>query len=142
MTTEIEIKEYIRKWLVGLNIGPVYVDSMPAEDPSEQREVRTYIIMSFPDGIIDEGCWRQAVCAITVGCRNKQPNVPDAKTIEKVSKLLKARFEEKTSDDVAGIQMVDLQYVDGAPYGEMDYEQQYVFDVYAHHTHQDDVVPN
>lgn len=126
--SEASIKEYIYTWLSNLGIGPVFMDRKAFDDTTKIRQKRSYIVVDFPDGIIDMGPWYEATCVVFVGCRDKERFVPDYGTLDAVCGKFKAEFDR--NDDIEGISCIDVEYIDDYPNID-NHEYQYQFDIYA-----------
>ena len=121
--------EYIHNWLSGLNIGPVTLDSKSLDDTTKARKLRTYIEFSFPDGIDDQGPWFRGNCVVNIVCRDKDVLIADIPTLSKACNKFLDEFDHKDAD--AGIDCIDVEYVDFFSDGVGNHMFQYVFDVFA-----------
>lgn len=135
MTSEAGIKKYIYDWLVGLNLGPVFQDRKPWDDTTKLRNLRTYIVYDFPDGIEDQGPWWRGQCMVAVGCRDKQRFIADLNTLDKACTKFLNEFDKVDEDN--GIDLIDVEFLGDTPYGADDHEYQYAFDVFARMTEQE-----
>ena len=129
MTSEAGLKKYIYDWLVGLNIGPVFQDRKPFDDTSKLRNLRTYIVYDFPDGIEDQGPWYRGICEVCIGCRDKERFVADLATLDKACAKFLAEFNH--NDDEKGVNLIDVQFEDDYSDGVGNHEYRYSFDVFA-----------
>jgi len=129
MKSEAGLKKYIYDWLVGLGIGPVFLDRKPFDDTTKLRNVRTYIVMDFPDGIVDQGPWYRGICVVCIGCRDKDRFVADLETLDKACSKFLAEFNK--NDEENGVNCIDVELEDD--YSDMvgNHEYQYSFDVFA-----------
>lgn len=127
--TEAGLKKYIYDWLEGLNIGPVFMDRKQQDDKTKLRKERTYIVMDFPDGIMDQGPWFRGICVVCIGCKDKALYVPDLATLDKVSAKFLAEFPH--NDDENGVNLIDVEFEDDYPDGVGNHEFRYSFDVFA-----------
>lgn len=129
MKSEAGVKKYIYEWLVGLKIGPVFQDRKPFDDTTKLRNIRTYIVMDFPDGLMDQGPWFRGICTVYIGCRDKDRFVPDLETLDRVCAVFTSQFNH--NDDENHINLIDCQYEDDYSDGVGNHEYVYSFDVFA-----------
>lgn len=129
MKSEAGVKKYIYDWLVGLGIGPVFQDRKPFDDTTKLRNIRTYIVYDFPNGLEDQGPWYRGICTVYIGCRDKDRFVPDLQTLDKVCE--KFLYEFNHNDDEKGVNLIDVQYEDDYSDGVGNHEYVYSFDVFA-----------
>ena len=129
MTSEAGVKKYIYDWLVGLKLGPVFQDRKVWDDTTKLRDLRTYIVVDFPEGITNEGPWFRATCIVCIGCRDKQRFVANLPTLDKACSKFLAEFDK--NDDENGVSLIDVNFIGDGQYGDDDHEYQYVFDVFA-----------
>lgn len=129
MRSEAGVKKYIYDWLVGLNIGPVFQDRKPFDDTTKLRDKSTYIVMDFPDGIVDQGPWWRGICVVCIGCRDRDRFVPDLETLDKVCAKFLDEFPK--NDNKTGISLIDVQFEDDYSDGIGNHEYRYSFDVFA-----------
>lgn len=129
MKSEAGVKKYIYDWLVGLGIGPVFQDRKPFDDTTKLRNIRTYIVYDFPDGIEDQGPWYRGICTVYIGCRDKDRFVPDLQTLDKVCEKFLSEFNH--NDDEKGVNLIDVQYENDYSDGVGNHEYVYSFDVFA-----------
>lgn len=127
--TEAGLKKYIYDWLVGLGIGQVFMDRKPFDDTTKQRDIRTYIVMDFPDGIMDQGPWYRGICVVCIGCRDKARFIPDLTTLDKQCAKFLAEFNK--NDDENGVNLIDVEFEDDYSDGVGNHEFRYSFDVFA-----------
>lgn len=127
--SEAGVKKYIYDWLVGLNIGPVLQDRKPFDDTTKLRNLRTYIVYDFPDGIEDAGPWYYGQCVVCIGCRDKERFVADLTVLDGACAKLKKCFD--INDDANSVSLIGLEFVDDYSDGVGNHECRYVFDVYA-----------
>ena len=129
MKSEAGLKKYIYDWLVGLNIGPVFMDRKPFDDTTKLRNIRTYIVMDFPDGILDQGPWYRGICTVYIGCRDKDRFVPDLETLDRVSQKFLDEFEKNDYEN--GVNCISVEFEDDYSDGVGNHEYVYSFDVFA-----------
>ena len=129
MKSEAGLKKYIYDWLVGLNIGPVFQDRKQQDDTTKLRKERTYIVMDFPDGIVDQGGWYRAICVVCIGCRDKVNFVPNLEKLDEVCAKFIESFEY--NDEENNVSLLDCQFEDDYPDGAGNHEYRYSFDVFA-----------
>ena len=129
MKSEAGLKKYIYDWLVGLKIGPVFQDRKPFDDTTKQRDIRTYIIYDFQDGIVDQGPWFRGICTVWIGCRDKARFVADLETLDKVCAKFLAEFNHNDTEN--NVHCIDVEFEDD--YSDMvgNHECVYTFDVFA-----------
>lgn len=129
MKTEAELKKYIFDWLTKLNLGVVLQDRKAMDDTTKVKQLRTYIVVDFPDGMWDEGAWFRANCTVCIGARDKSRYVADLETLDKACAKFLSQFDYKNDKD--GVYFIDVEYVDDYANGSDDHEYQYIFDVFA-----------
>ena len=129
MTSEAGLKKYIYDWLVGLGIGPVFQDRKPFDDTTKLRNIRTYIVYDFPDGIEDQGPWYRGICTVCIGCKDKERFVADLATLDAVCAKFKAEFEK--NDEENNVHCLDCEFEDDYSDGVGNHEYRYSFDVFA-----------
>ena len=129
MNSEAGVKKYIYDWLVGLGIGPVFQDRKPFDDTTKLRNIRTYIVYDFPDGIEDQGPWFYGVCTVCIGCRDKDRFVADLATLDKAC----AKFTEEFNhnDYKNNVNCIGVEFEDDYSDEVGNHEYRYSFDVYA-----------
>lgn len=127
--TEAGLKKYIYDWLTGLGIGEVFMDRKPFDDTTKRRDIRTYIVMDFPDGIMDQGPWYRGICIVCIGCRDKVRFIPDLATLDKATSKFLAEFNH--NDYEKGVNLIDVEYEDDYSDGVGNHEFRYSFDVFA-----------
>lgn len=129
MTSQADIMKYIYDWLAGLNIGKVLQDREPFADTTEMRNLRTYIVYSFPDGIEDQNAFWQGVCVVNIGARDKRKFIADMESLTPAVNKFVAEFDKV--DEENGIDCTGLQQVDFFSDKVGNHEYQFVFDVFA-----------
>lgn len=129
MRTEAGIKKYIYDWLVGLKIGKVFQDRKPFDDTTKLRNLRTYIVFDFPDGLIDQGPWYRGICTVCIGCRDEIRFEPDLLVLDKACAKFLAEFNKNDYEN--GINLIDVEYENDYSDGVGNHEYQYSFDVFA-----------
>lgn len=133
MQSQADIMKYIYDWLVGLRIGKVFQDREPFADTTAMRNLRTYIVYSFPDGIEDCNAFWQGTCVVYIGCRDKQKFVADMASLTPAVNKFIAEFDK--NDEENGIDCIDVQQVDFYSDKIGNHEYQFVFDVFADKVH-------
>jgi hypothetical protein len=128
MTSEAGIKKYIYDWLVGLNLGPVFQDRKPWDDTTKLRNLRTYIVYDFPDGIENEGPWFHGICTVCIGCRDKEKFVADMTTLDNACTKFLDKFD--WNDEENGVLMIDPEYDSDYSDGVGNHEYRYFFEIY------------
>lgn len=127
--TSNTIMKYIYDWLVGLNIGEVFMDRKPYDDTTKQRSNRCYIVFTFSSTLEDRGAFWQGVCTVTIGCRDKAHFVADMATLDAATTKFLGQFDY--NDEKAKIHLLDV-YLDRFDSDDMgNHEYQYSFDVIA-----------
>ena len=127
--SEAGIKKYIYDWLVGLKLGRVLQDRKPFDNTEKLRDIRTYIVYDFPEGIEDQGPWYRGICRVCIGCRDKERFVADMDTLTKACSKFRAEFDK--NDEEQGISLIDVEFVDDYSDEVGNHEFQYLFDVFA-----------
>ena len=121
--------KYIYDWLVGLNIGEVFMDRKPYDDTTKQRPKRTYIVFTFNSSLEDRGAFWQGACSVTIGCRDKAHFVADMNTLDEATKKFLKEFDKNDETNHIHLFNVGQDYFDSDDMG--NHEYQYTFDVIA-----------
>lgn len=129
MKSEAGLKKYIYDWLVGLGIGPVFQDRKPFDDTTKLRNIRTYIVYDFPDGIDDQGPWYRGICTVCIGCRDKERFVADLDTLDRACSRFLAEFNKNDYEN--GVNCIDVNFEDDYSDQVGNHECVYSFDVFA-----------
>lgn len=127
--TSNTIMKYIYDWLVGLNIGEVFMDRKPYDDTTKQRPKRTYIVFTFNSSLEDRGAFWQGACSVTIGCRDKAHFVADMNTLDEATKKFLKEFDKNDETNHIHLFNVGQDYFDSDDMG--NHEYQYTFDVIA-----------
>lgn len=135
--TPPNILKYIYDFLVGLNIGDVFQDRKPYDDTSKQREKRTYIVYTFPNGIEDMGPFFEGVCTVQVGCRDRAHFVADMPTLTKATDVVYKALGNDVVDRENGINLIDLNQDDFYSDDMGNHEFLFSFDVLAEKREED-----
>ena len=127
--TSNTIMKYIYDWLVGLNIGEVFMDRKPYDDTTKQRPKRTYIVFTFNSTLEDRDAFWQGACSVTIGCRDKAHFVADMNTLDEATKKFLREFDKNDETNHIHLLNVGQDYFDSDDMG--NHEYQYTFDVIA-----------
>lgn len=127
--TSNTIMKYIYDWLVGLNIGEVFMDRKPYDDTTKQRPKRTYIVFTFNSTLEDRYAFWQGACSVTIGCRDKAHFVADMNTLDEATKKFLKEFDKNDETNNIHLFNVGQDYFDSDDMG--NHEYQYTFDVIA-----------
>lgn len=127
--TSNTILKYIYDWLVGLNIGEVFMDRKPYDDTTKQRPKRTYIVFTFNSSLEDRCAFWQGACSVTIGCRDKAHFVADMNTLDEATKKFLKEFDKNDETNHIHLFNVGQDYFDSDDMG--NHEYQYTFDVIA-----------
>lgn len=136
MKSELDIRNYIQRWLEGLNIGPVLQDRMQLEDATKLRDTRTYVFFDLPEGAEDQGPWFSSLCTLAIGSRDKFRGTRSEVSLEKAVAKFQQEFERDGHTDTLddrenGMSFIDMICTGVAPYGRDNHEYQFIFDVIA-----------
>ncbi len=129
MKSEAGVKKYIYEWLTGLGIGPVFQDRKPFDNTTKLRDLRTYIVYDFPDGIEDNGMFYRGMCTVYIGCRDTERFVADLTKLDKACSRFLEEFDY--NDEEKGVSCIDVLFDGDDSDGIGNHEYRYSFDVFA-----------
>ena len=124
---EAELMKYIYEYLKGLHITDcdVYL-SRPTIMGDKEKRKSTYVIVSFPNGIIDNGAFQEADGIITIGAKDRVIGLPQINEISRVSNIIKNGFPILTDD----YSFLDYEFSSDDSVGTGYHEYYYTFHVY------------
>lgn len=121
------VLKFLYEYVKGLNIDKcdVYLNRPTIFGDLEKR-AKSYIIISFPNGIENCGAYSRASGMITIGAKDEKPGIPKTGEITRISKLLRSAFPILTEDYTA----IDFEFSSDDSQGTEWHEYYYTFQIY------------